>query len=552
MTTLTTRLEEAIRSEMERNRIPGLAIALIRGDEVVFAEGYGVTSIEGSEPVTPETRFAIMSVTKPIVVTAMMQLRDAGHFMLDDPANRHLAPQTEITNEWEAESPVTIRQLMTHSAGLPVTTISIPAKLSLAEFVKTFARTSRRPGTEIIYANQGFDAMGVLIEKFSGAPYDVYLRDHIFEPLGMSATSCSNPVEGEPHATGHFLSTVDGVVRTLPLPDWWTTIPSPAGACWSNVGDVASFLIAHLNGGAPIISPETTSEMQRLQFRQTGDRFHGTGQGLGFRVTDANWRKLICHGGDGSGFTAFAAAHPEQRAGVVLLMNGGGMQTARSVIGAAALRALEPDPRVAHGPEATLPEPGIYKSTFWDIELEARGDMITPISGLVLAGENPPSKLLPTDDYFFEASGGMFDGFEVSVHREVVNGEWQTSIYGGVYPFTFIRTGDLPEEQPIDESADLIGTWHGKTQTPVGPLVVTVKIESSSGTIDTPFAQGLPLGDFAAENGRLAGEFTMQVPGIGETQMFLRLEFRGSRIVGKTHARSSFGEIAMDTELERA
>ena len=198
--------------------------------------------------------------------------------------------------------------MLTHTGGLPVGLYMSPAKLPLAEFVNTVAKTTYRPGTDMIYANWGFDAAGVLIEKMSGRPVGDYLRENIFAPLGMDATIFANPEDGDPRAFGHYSSAIDDVLRTLPLPEWPTIPVSPAGGCWSNVLDLSKFLIAHLTGGGGILDAKSVAEMHRLHARQGSSE---QGQGIGFRVTRANGRHTICHGGDGSGFTAFIAAQPE-------------------------------------------------------------------------------------------------------------------------------------------------------------------------------------------------------------------------------------------------
>jgi CubicO group peptidase (beta-lactamase class C family) len=324
MTLATTQLEDTIAAEMDRSGLTGLAIALVKYNEIVWSNAYGTANVDTSEALTTAMRFSIMSVTKTMIATAMMQLRDEGHFQLDDPANQYLAP-ARIANDFDAESPVTIRQLMTHTSGLPVLTVEgRHGKITLDEYVNQFARTTRRPGTEIVYANSAFVAMGVLIERFSGMRVDEYLRARIFEPLGMTSARLANPEDGDEHATGHYKSFVDGNVRTLPLPEWSTIPNSPAGGVWSTVEDVAKFVAAHLNGGGTLLSRETADEMHDLHVRQGSSR---GGQGLGWRVTRSNGRKLICHGGDGGGFTAFAGAYPADGIGIVLLINTGAMQS---------------------------------------------------------------------------------------------------------------------------------------------------------------------------------------------------------------------------------
>lgn len=541
MSTLTTRLEETIRENMDRSRVAGLAIALVKDGEVVAAEGYGVANVETGEAIAPDTRFSIQSVTKTMVSTAVMQLRDLGLLPLDDAVNHYLAP-AKITNEWEAESPVTTRQLLTHTGGLPVGLIPTPGKTPLAHFVTNVARTTYRPGADMIYANWGFDAAGVLIENLSGRPVGAYLRDQIFKPLAMTASAFGNPAEGEPRAYGHYRSTIDDVLRTLPPPDWPTIPESPAGGVWSNVLDLSKFLIAHLTGGGGILDAPSVAEMHQVHARQGSSE---SGQGIGFRVTNVNGRQTILHGGDGSGFTAFIAAHPEEGVGVAMLMNTGGMQAARSIIGATALASLAEPERRTLGDTATVPT-GVYKSTFWDIELEAREDSLVATAGLVLSEDPSPSTLHAITPSTFDAEGGIFHGFEVTLEGD--------RIYGGLYPFTFVRSGDLPgPPPPIDETADLIGTWAGHVTTPMGPIPLTLCISSDSAlTADTPFAQNVEASNVRATAGRVEGEFTITAPIVGEMQLFLRLEARGDKLTGNAHGRSNFGETPFATELERA
>jgi hypothetical protein len=281
--------------------------------------------------------------------------------------------------------------------------------------------------------------------------------------------------------------------------------------------------------------------MHQLQARQGSSN---SGQGIGFRVTNVNGRHTILHGGDGGGFTAFVAAHPDDGVGVAMLMNTGGMQAARSIIGTTALASLaEPRRRTFAGP-ATVPE-GAYKSTFWDIEVESRPPTLVPTMGLVMSENPAPSTLLPTSDSTFDAEDGMCHGFEVTLEGD--------RFYGGLYPFTFVRSGDLPDPPPpVDENADLIGTWSGHVTTPLGPIATTIRIARDSAlTADTPFAQNVEASNVFAKSGRVEGEFTMSTP-VGEMQMFLRLEARAGKLAGNTYGRGNFGETPFATELSRA
>lgn len=537
-------LDETICSEMDRSDLTGLAIALLKNGEIADVACYGITSIETNERVEPDTMFGIMSVTKPIVGTAVLQLGGTGKFALDDPVNRHLTP-VSIKNEWETEAPVTIRQLLTHTGGLPVDVFGSgpPERHPLAEYVDRAAKTSWRPGSRMVYANSGYAALGLLIEKCSGQPVGDYLRENIFAPLGMENT-VYGPPSGE-RATGHFVSRLDRSVHTQPMDEWPVIPTSPAGGCWATVLDLAKFVTAHLSGGASILAAETVTECHDLHARQGSCE---SGMGLGFRVTRSNGRRLVCHGGDGGGFTAFAGFYPDDAVGVALLINTGGMQTARSVIANTALRLLtEPHRRRFAGSELV---PGIYRSTFWDIEVAVRDGLpptLTATDGLVVADEAPTSRLTPVSEESYEGEGGLFHGFEVAFQAED-----EPTFTGGVYPFKFERVGDIPQQEPIDEEADLTGEWRGSIRTPMGPLAVTLYIEGATiGRLSTAFGAA-PVKDFRVQDGRVEVEFPLAIPGVGDFRNFVRLESRGGRLTGKTHARGNFGEGAMRTEMERA
>jgi hypothetical protein len=227
-----------------------------------------------------------------------------------------------------------------------------------------------------------------------------------------------------------------------------------------------------------------------------------------------------------------------------MLMNTGGMQAARSIIGNTALASLAGPERRTFGGATTVP-PGVYKSTFWDMEFESRPPALVATAGLVLNDGPAPSVLQPTSASTFDAEGGIFHGYEVAVEGD--------RAYGGLYPFTFARAGDLPVPQVIDETAELIGDWKGFVTTPIGPIALTLSVTSdSAGTASTPFAQNVAAENARATSGRVEGEFTITVPLAGEMRLFLRLAAVSGKLTGHAYGRSGFGENAFPTELERA
>jgi CubicO group peptidase (beta-lactamase class C family) len=543
------RIEAFVRRELEDRRIPGAAIAVVRPGEPVWSQGFGTANLDTGEPFTAETPFSIQSITKTFVGTAIMQLDETGALCVDDPVADHLPGV--VQNEWEPQNPVRIRHLLTHTAGFPVDTAGGPpgGPRPLDEFVRLVAKTVRPPESGTVYANWGYDVAGLVIEAVSKESWHGYITKHICEPLGMSSTSVHPP---ENAAYGSYLSAVDGEFHRLMRAQWPVEPSDPAGGLVSNVEDLSLFASAHLAGGRAILKSETAARMHAVAAEEPG----GGGMGLGFRVTRSNGRRLLCHGGDGSGFTNFLGLYPDEGVAVVLTLSRGGAQAARSVIANSVLAMAagdDPSPRRVLGAPSKPPvAEGLYRSAFWDIDVvvEAIDDGLTarPISGLVVSDGPQPSTLVPAGDGNFVAEGGMFGGFGVTLGDD-------GALYGGLYPNRFVRAGDVPVAvvEPIDEAADLAGHWKGIATTPMGDLSLTLNVAGGeAATISTPFAQGVPLEECRAEHGRFSGRFTQVVPGVGEMAMHPRLEARGGRLKGTVYAQSWFGELAMPAELEKA
>ncbi len=300
--------------------------------------------------------------------------------------------------------------------------------------------------------------------------------------------------------------------------------------------------------GARVLNENTAAEMHKLHAAQGSTR---SGMGLGFRVTYANGRRTICHGGDGSGFTALIGAHPDERVGVALLINTGGAQTARSVIGNTALALLAGDTPPRRQKSAPPLTTGVYRSTYWDIEIEARdggAPTLVCTEGLLVREDPTDSRLDGTPEGRLEGVGGLFHGFEIDLEDSD-----PPQVMGGVYPFTFVRTGELPTgAATVDEHILLGGKWSGTVRTPLGAMVATLTVnDERSMAITTPLGVDHQIENADARSGRVEGEFSLSLPGVGEHRCFLRLAAIGGALTGKIYARGRFGEAAMPTDLTR-
>ncbi len=559
-------LKGVIQREMERGKVPGLVIALVKGQEVVWANGYGHADLEGQVPVTPSTIFPVQSVTKPVVATALMQWYDSGRFRLDDPVNDHLGV-IRLQNEWEDKTPVTVRHLLTHTSGLPVYLGAPPdgAPPSLEEYLAGVLKAVRPPGEDIVYANWGYDAIGYLVGRFAGVPYDEYLSQRVLQPLGMRSSAIGQAPGGAPAAGGFFLSAIDGQHHGVAPPTWETRPPGGAAGLLSTAEDLSRFLIAHLNGGefdgVRVLSEQAVSEMHRLHAPAGRTR---SGMGLGFRVDWAYGRRLVCHGGDGTGWTTFVGVYPDEKVGVVLLINLGRAQTTRSIIANTALRMLAGDyHRNDHKALEGVSPPrewkrivGRYLSTYWDFDstvaIEDGAPVLNATGPFVVSNGGAKSYLEPIADGVFRAHDGAFDGFELSF--EYGDDGKAVRFYGGLYPFRFDRQGDaLPAAAlAVDEEAVLVGRWSGTCFSAIGPLPAVVDVGSGDGRVTVLTAEDLPVEEFRAERGRVTGHFDLTVPGLGELEIFLRLHAAADGMLrGRVYARGAFGEAPMRAEFAR-
>ena len=187
------RIDDYIKTEMQKRRIPGLALAVVRNGTVVKMQGYGLANLDHDVPVTPDTVFELASVTKQFTAAAIMKLVEEGKLQLDDPILWHL-PQGPAT--WSA---ITVRHLLTHTAGLPGLEENFKAlwpggpRLNYSTVQLFNAATkdalSFPAGERFQYSDVGYFLLGMIIEHVSGERYADFLDERFFRPLGMTSTS---------------------------------------------------------------------------------------------------------------------------------------------------------------------------------------------------------------------------------------------------------------------------------------------------------------------------------------------------------------------------
>jgi len=338
---VATQLERLIAREMRVQGLPILSIALVDDQEVVWSRGFGVVDSATGRIAGSTTVYRVGSVSKLFTDIAIMQLVEQGKVDLDAPVSRYI-PDFHPHNPWER--PITLRQLMSHRAGLvrepPVGNYFDSTSPPLARTIASLNQTTLvyPPETHTKYSNAAIATVGYVLERVSGTPFPQALSKSVLVPLGMAASG----FEPTP-AVAHDLApaemwTLDG--RTFNAPKFQLGI-APAGSMYTTVTDLGRFLSALFAGGrgenGQLLKPETLAQMWTPQFAHAGDQ---TGYGLGFRVGTLDGHRSVGHDGAIYGYATTLQALPDEKLGVVVVTARDGANAAVDVIGEAALRAM--------------------------------------------------------------------------------------------------------------------------------------------------------------------------------------------------------------------
>jgi CubicO group peptidase (beta-lactamase class C family) len=237
-------IERFVRDYQTRLRIPGVAVVVTKGTEVVSVAGFGRDS--RGQAITPDTIMPIASLSKSFTAMAVMQLVEQGKVQLDRPVREYLA---DFTLADPRAARITVRQLLAHTSGMSDTTFpekSGPLPASLAEGV-TLLRTARladEPGQRSHYHNPNYWVAARIVEVVSGEPFDSYLRRHVFDPLGMRNTRSVGSLREAPRvAEGHVR--ICGYSIALPEPPWFL---NGSSGVVTTAADLAQWLILQNNG----------------------------------------------------------------------------------------------------------------------------------------------------------------------------------------------------------------------------------------------------------------------------------------------------------------
>ena len=307
-------IDRYVRTEMATRRIPGLALLVAKNHRIVYAANYGVANLELQAPVTERTSFEIASMSKQFTDAAILLLADRGKLDLDDQLPKFF---TDLPAAWNS---ITLRQLMTHTAGLrddwDEDDPFFYSKTTPLEFFDVLKAAPLKfpPGTSFSYGSGPF-VLGLVIERVSGQSYAAFMREHIFRPLGMSSTDVNDPVPVVPGRASGYVIRGDSLRNGVRI--------SPAAEARGDVG-IRSAARDLMRWDAALDGSTLLSEGSRRAMFTPGRLTNGevVPYGFGWYILPFRGHTEISHdGGFRTGFRTTIARYPDDSLTVVVLTN---------------------------------------------------------------------------------------------------------------------------------------------------------------------------------------------------------------------------------------
>lgn len=317
-------LEERIERIRSDEGVPAYALVLVDRDGTRLSVTGGYADLATRRPVSPGTRFRIGSITKSMTGMALLMAEAAGELVLDDPVVE-LVSEPPFTNPWAATRPITVAQLLEHSAGFQDWVqdewdLNEPLPLGKALSYRPASRTARwPPGRHSSYSNSGAGVAAWVFEQVTGQDFEDRVNERIFVPLGMSTARFTPDADVRATlATGYDR---DGV-SVIP---YWHVILRPAAAVSLEPGDMAPYLRLLINRGRHdddrLLNPVQVERLEHPQTTLAARAGLSYGYGLGIYQWQRDGHSLFGHGGDGDGFLAHFGYSVESGRGYFVVIN---------------------------------------------------------------------------------------------------------------------------------------------------------------------------------------------------------------------------------------
>ena len=405
---------------MTQHKVPGVTIAVIQGGRIAWARGFGVKEAGKSDSVTPATLFQAASISKPVAATAMLRLVERDTLNLDTNVNRYLTSWKVPDNKFTTTEKVTLRRIVSHTAGLTVhgfpgyaTTDPIPTVVQVLDGVKPAntdpVRVDTTPGAIERYSGGGTTIMQQLLVDVTKKPFPALMQELVLGPAGMTSSTYEQPIPAARAPEAARAHTQDG----KPIPGGWHVYPemAPAGL-WTTPTDLLKWAVAITDARAgrstTLLSQGMTQQMLTAQKNEVGlgPFVGGTGRNFHFG-----------HGGANEGFHSELVMYPELGVGAAVMTNGdGGPILIQEVLRALAAEYGWPDYGAEHLPALTLDAKavaglvGTYLLAGVTVRVEQDSGRL-----MLRAQQLPKQELLPKSDTSFVMSSL---GWQVTFTRD--------------------------------------------------------------------------------------------------------------------------------------
>ena len=367
-------------------KVPGASVAVINSGAIEWAKGYGVTEAGTATSVTPHTLFQAASISKPVAALAALRLVEQGKLALDEDVNAKLVSWKVPENDFTKTEKVTLRRLLSHTAGLTVHGFGgyaadgpVPSLVQVLDGAKPAnsdpVRVDVVPGSLWRYSGGGFTVAQLLMIDVTGKPFPDLMSELVLKPVGMEDSTYEQPLPVERRGAAACGHRSDGTL----LPGRYHTYPEMAAAgLWTTPTDLSRFLLEvdrARRGQSKVLAAATAREMTTAQ---------KAGYGLGLSLSGAGPSASFGHGGSNEGFKCQMVAFFEGGRGAVVMTNGdrGGFlagEILRAVAREYDWPAFKPVTKtvVAVDPEALLPLEGRYElRPGFILTIKAEGDRL--------------------------------------------------------------------------------------------------------------------------------------------------------------------------------
>ncbi|WP_152393274.1 serine hydrolase domain-containing protein [Paenibacillus guangzhouensis] len=315
-------IEQFVKKQQELSHIPGLSIVIVEKGKTVYQKGFGYADLQSKKPVTADTLFEIGSTSKAFTGLAIMQLEKEGVIQRSDDVQKYI-PWLKLTYQGEPQT-ITIDQFLHHTSGIPWNSLTRIPESNADNALELTVRTlldqplNRKPGSSFEYATINYDVLGLVIERVTKTPYDVYMKQQILEPLGMNRSFVGrHQVQSTEVASGHKIGFMQAQPYTAPI--YRGNIP--AGYFITNANDVAKWMNVQLGYDSNHAIDQEVIRASHIPDQTVAPFDQHTYYASGWGIMKEQNQRYVFHAGENPNFTSYFIMKPDDQIGVAIMSN---------------------------------------------------------------------------------------------------------------------------------------------------------------------------------------------------------------------------------------